>query len=188
MPTFIGHTAVALAINATIVYKKNRIKIILLSLLVAVIPDLDVIGYKYGIKYASLFGHRGFSHSLLFVLLVAFLIALIFFPKLKIKSKRFFILFLNFLAIGLSHIMLDSMTNGGLGVALFSPFSNARFFFPWRPIQVSSILPSYFYELNGTAVLSFEFLYFTLPALIYILIIYLYRKKGKSKIIKSISK
>ena len=26
---------------------------------------------------------------------------------------------------------------GGLGVAFFSPFSNARYFLPWRPIRVA---------------------------------------------------
>jgi hypothetical protein len=26
------------------------------------------------------------------------------------------------------------MTNGGLGVAFFSPFDNGRYFLPWRPI------------------------------------------------------
>jgi hypothetical protein len=29
-----------------------------------------------------------------------------------------------------SHGMLDAMTDGGLGVAFFAPFDNARYFFP----------------------------------------------------------
>jgi membrane-bound metal-dependent hydrolase YbcI (DUF457 family) len=39
----------------------------------------------------------------------------------------------------LSHPLLDALTNGGRGVALLSPFSNHRYFFPWRPIEVSPI-------------------------------------------------
>ena len=31
------------------------------------------------------------------------------------------------------------MTNGGRGVAFLSPFSNHRYFLPWRPIRVSPI-------------------------------------------------
>jgi inner membrane protein len=38
-----------------------------------------------------------------------------------------------------SHALLDACTNGGLGVAFFSPFDKRRFFFPWRPIEVSPI-------------------------------------------------
>ena len=31
------------------------------------------------------------------------------------------------------------MTDGGLGVAFFSPFSNRRYFLPWQPIMVGPI-------------------------------------------------
>ena len=36
-----------------------------------------------------------------------------------------------------SHILLDAMTNGGLGVAAFWPFDQTRYFCDWRPIRVS---------------------------------------------------
>nr|HRC76832.1 rhodanese-like domain-containing protein [Kouleothrix sp.] len=32
------------------------------------------------------------------------------------------------------HGVLDAMTDGGLGVAFFAPFSATRYFFPFRPI------------------------------------------------------
>ncbi|MCA1609672.1 MAG: metal-dependent hydrolase [Acidobacteria bacterium] len=35
--------------------------------------------------------------------------------------------------------LLDTLTDGGLGVALLWPFSNRRFFAPWRPIPVAPI-------------------------------------------------
>jgi inner membrane protein len=38
-----------------------------------------------------------------------------------------------------SHGLLDACTNGGRGVAIFSPFDKRRLFFPWRPIEVSPI-------------------------------------------------
>jgi len=44
------------------------------------------------------------------------------------------------------------MTNGGLGIAFFSPFDPARYFLPWRPILVSPIGASVFFhpvELGG---------------------------------------
>jgi len=39
----------------------------------------------------------------------------------------------------ITHPLLDAMTDGGLGVMLLFPFSEARLFFPWRPIHVSPL-------------------------------------------------
>jgi inner membrane protein len=39
----------------------------------------------------------------------------------------------------LSHGLLDALTDGGLGVAFFSPVDQSRYFFPVRPIHVSSM-------------------------------------------------
>jgi len=38
-----------------------------------------------------------------------------------------------------SHGLLDTLTDGGRGIALLWPWSNARFFAPWRPIPVAPI-------------------------------------------------
>src|SRR5215218_8689402 len=37
----------------------------------ATIPDLDGVGFWLGVPYESVFGHRGFTHSLLFAALLA---------------------------------------------------------------------------------------------------------------------
>jgi len=42
-----------------------------------------------------------------------------------------------------SHPLLDCLTDGGLGCALLWPFSNERFFAPWRPIPVAPIGPAF---------------------------------------------
>ena len=57
-----------------------------------------------------------------------------------------------------------AMTNGGLGVALFSPFSNARFFFPFRPIKVSPIGVGRFFSAKGLAVVQSEVMWLWLPS------------------------
>ncbi|HEX7809721.1 MAG TPA: metal-dependent hydrolase, partial [Thermoanaerobaculia bacterium] len=49
-----------------------------------------------------------------------------------------------------------------LGVAFFSPFSNVRYFFPWRPIRVSPIGPRFF-SARGLATLQSELLWVWLP-------------------------
>jgi inner membrane protein len=38
-----------------------------------------------------------------------------------------------------THPLLDTLTDGGLGCALFWPFDLTRYFAPWRPIQVAPI-------------------------------------------------
>ena len=64
-----------------------------------------------------------------------------------------------------SHILLDAATSGGLGVAVLWPFSEARFFLPWRPIRVSPLSPSAFFSGRGVTVLISEFLWVWLPCL-----------------------
>jgi inner membrane protein len=63
-----------------------------------------------------------------------------------------------------SHGVLDAMTDGGLGVAFFSPFYNGRYFFPWRPIRVSPIALGRFFTPRGYLILRNEFFWIWLPA------------------------
>ena len=51
-------------------------------------------------------------------------------------SSATIVLTVGLLAVS-SHILLDAMTNGGLGVAAFWPFDQTRYFCDWRPIRVS---------------------------------------------------
>jgi len=64
-------------------------------------------------------------------------------------------LFVWFTAVTASHGLLDALTNGGRGIAFFAPFSDHRYFFPWRPIQVSPIGVGFF-SARGLRVLASE--------------------------------
>ena len=75
------------------------------------------------------------------------------------------VLWVYFAAITASHGLLDALTNGGRGIAFFAPFSNHRFFFPWRPIQVSPIGVGFF-SARGFAVLQSELRWILLPSVI----------------------
>ncbi len=176
MPTIISHAITSLPINLGLLGKINTKRIMILSIIFGLVPDIDGIGFFFGVKYNSFFGHRGFSHSFLFIAIAAIIFSFLAIPKIKIKSKKFLILFTNFFLIGSLHILLDMMTNGGLGLAIFSPFTNYRFFFPWRPIEVSSILPQHFLELNGLAVMQFELLFLIIPAIVLSVVFYRKRK------------
>ena len=49
----------------------SRGRLIVLAIVCAALPDLDVAGFAFGVRYADLLGHRGLSHSLPFAALVA---------------------------------------------------------------------------------------------------------------------
>jgi inner membrane protein len=74
-----------------------------------------------------------------------------------------------------SHGVLDAMTNGGLGVAFFSPFDNNRYFLPWRPILVSPISVHRFFSGRGYAVLQSELLWIWVPAIVFAAVVLMLR-------------
>lgn len=61
-----------------------------------------------------------------------------------------------------SHPLLDALTSGGLGVALAWPWSEHRFFAPWRPIRVSPFAAQFF-SARGLATLLSELRWVWLP-------------------------
>jgi len=61
-----------------------------------------------------------------------------------------------------SHPLLDAMTTGGRGGALAWPWSEHRFFAPWRPIRVSPFAPQFF-SARGVATLLSELRWVWLP-------------------------
>jgi len=124
MPTIFSHPAVALALRVP-----RRIAVA--AVVLTILPDADVAGFAFGIRYGSTFGHRGFTHSILFAAVAAAVATLI----LRADRRAFALLFI----CAISHGVLDAMTTGGRGIAFFSPFSNQRYFLPWRPIRVSPI-------------------------------------------------
>lgn len=127
----------------------------------SVIPDLDVIGFSFGIRYSEMLGHRGLTHSIMFA---AALGALLSFTLFRHSQGGSWIIFLFLFLSTLSHTLLDMLTNGGLGVALFAPFSNERYFFPWRPIEVSPIGVSNFFSEWGLRVIFSELRWVWLPS------------------------
>jgi len=137
--------------------------VLLLAAACSALPDLDVIGFRFGIAYGDLLGHRGLSHSLPFAALVAPALAFALFRDPRWRPQRLRLTALLFVATA-SHGLLDAMTTGGLGVALFSPFDTTRYFFPFRPILVSPIGISSFLSARGLQVLGNEVLWLWLPA------------------------
>jgi inner membrane protein len=168
MPTIFSH-AIFAAVSGKAFLKKPVSKWFwVLMAICAIIPDADVVTRYFGVARGSLFSHRGFTHSIFFALLFGGLTALFAQKFVKIKLP-FGKLFIFFALATFSHPFLDMLTNGGSGVALFAPLSNARFAFPWRPIEVSPIGLRFFSD-RGWTVIASEILWVWLPALVFLLL------------------
>jgi len=109
----------------------------LLALIAAsALADIDVLAFRFGIPYRAPFGHRGATHSIACAVLLGTATA---FVLARGGRQSFWPAELVACLVAVSHPLLDALTDGGLGVALLWPFSNARFFAPWRPIPVAPI-------------------------------------------------
>lgn len=157
MPTIFSHALIPLAAAAA---GRARIsgRLAMMGAFLAIVPDFDVIGFRLGITYASEWGHRGFTHSLLFAVMAAGLIALLWREARGVRA------FLFLLCAMASHPLLDLLTDGGQGVMIFWPFDTTRWFLPWQPIRVSPIGARFFSERGLETVWS-ELTLIWLPAL-----------------------
>ena len=115
MPTVITHAAVPICLGLGLGTRVIPPRLLLAGIALAMLPDADVLAFKFGVAYGNAFGHRGFTHSLLF----AFLMPLIcvYFGRRWFKAGlvRCWL----FLTVSLlSHSLLDAITTGGKGVGL----------------------------------------------------------------------
>ena len=177
MPTIFSHAIFAAATGKAALRKPVSNWFWVLTALCAILPDADVVGFRFGVKYGDMFGHRGFTHSIVFALISGALAA--FFAKRFLRTGFSFAkLFVYFSLVTFSHPLLDMLTDGGAGVALFAPFSNERFFFPWRPIEVSPIGIRFFSERGFDVILS-EIIWVWLPAFVVLIAAVIIRKSRK---------
>lgn len=162
MASIISHIAIPLCLRLAVGKTQLPTPLLALGMLAAVLPDADVMSFKFGIPYESDYGHRGFTHSIVFALALA-AICTLFFRCLKAsRAMVFTVIFLS----SLSHALLDALTNGGLGVALLWPFDGQRIFLPWSPIEVSPIGVRRFMSERGLMVLWSEFKVIWLPGVL----------------------
>lgn len=176
MPTIVSHVAVPLAIGAGLGRGVVSSRLLVAGLVASVLPDLDVLAFRFDIAYSDPLGHRGFSHSLLFAFLLAALAAL-FAGKLDSARRTAFAFVL---AACASHGLLDMLTNGGLGIAYLWPISDQRFFFPEQVIQVSPLSIRRVLGPAGLAVLKSELLWVWLPAAGTFVVLLLLRRRNAS--------
>jgi inner membrane protein len=172
-----SHAVAALSIGTCFYRPGTPKRVWVAGALCSVIPDLDVIGFRFGIRYGDFWGHRGFTHSLLFSALLAGVVMILGFRG-RLPTMSRLALWMYFFLATASHGLLDAMTDGGLGVAFFSPFDNHRYFFPWTPIRVSPIEFGRFFTHRGLEVLQSELLWIWFPAALLALSVCLIRRRA----------
>jgi inner membrane protein len=177
MPATFTHSAIPLALGLGLGYRIIPPRLLVCGAAFAMLPDLDVIAFSFGIPYASQFGHRGFAHSLL----VAFAVALLGACCCRWLQAGFWRCFLFFLAAIGSHGLLDTLTNGGLGIAVLWPWSDQRYFAPFQPIEVAPFGLNEFCSERGMTVLKSELFWVWLPAIAIAIIIVLARRFHASR-------
>jgi inner membrane protein len=162
MPSLLAHAAPALALAPAFAQPGTPRRLWWLGVLCAAAPDLDVIGLALGVPYEHALGHRGLSHSIPFAAFAAAAVTRLAFPRARPGFSRARAWLYLSLATA-SHGVLDAFTDGGLGVALLSPFDEQRFFAPFRPLAVSPLGIDAFFSARGAAVLASEALWVWLP-------------------------
>lgn len=166
MPSAFSHAVAAVALGQAYTTRTVPARFWVLAAACAVAPDIDVLSNRLGFDYTTMLGHRGFTHSFFFAIVLSGLVTLLAFRKPVAGTNRLS-LFAFLFAATASHSILDAMVDGTLGVAFFAPFSSARFFLPWRPIVSSPIGWAFFSSAGATTFMN-EFVWVWVPSLMVI--------------------
>lgn len=178
MATAFGHAIIAYTLKYPFCNFKNNKRMTYICVVSSIFPDIDILAFSFGIPYAHMLGHRGFSHSILFSLIYSVLVMVIFFRR-ENGLHRLLGGGLIFMSI-VSHGILDAFTNGGLGVGFFIPFSAERYFFSERFIEVSPIGRN-FLSMRGVNTLANEAIVILLPAILVLFVLYLLKRHHNKK-------
>lgn len=128
MPTLLSHPAVPLAIGLALGARRIPAPLLAAGVVASLVPDLDVVAWRFDVGHSSFWWHRGATHSLGFAVALAALAAAVA-GRLRAPPR---VAFLFVAAATASHGLLDMLTTGGSGIALLWPLSDERFFFPIR--------------------------------------------------------
>ncbi len=172
MPTILTHAAVPLAAAIGLGRRAIPTRLMLAGIVASMLPDADVLAFRFGIAYADTFGHRGASHSLAFALMLA-LMAAAMAPLLQTRRLTA-ALFVGLSA--LSHPLLDMFTNGTHGVALWWPLSSQRLEWPWHPVIASPLSLQRLFSPRGLELMLSELRWIWGPACIAALALWTVRR------------
>ena len=159
MPTIVSHAAVPLMLGIGLGNRTIPRPLLVAGIAASMLPDADVILFRFGATYHDVWSHRGFSHSLGFAIFLGWIAALAL-RRLAPPLVAFALIAVS----AASHGLLDMMTNGGHGIAILWPLNDQRYFFDWRPIRVAPLALSRF-PARAAAIVKTEALWIWLPAI-----------------------
>lgn len=124
----ITHIALGACIGEAIAGKKLGKKGMLWGAIAQTIPDFDFIASFWLTMDKNLLAHRGFTHSILFAILLTPVLALLAYRWHKRRRNIDYLHWVVFIAIEiLCHLFVDTFNNYGIG--WLEPFSKSRFSF-----------------------------------------------------------
>jgi len=177
MASLFTHPVVPLAIGVALGTRMVSPRLLLAGIIGCMLPDADVIAFRFGVPYESALAHRGFTHSIFFALMCGAAAALF---AHALRARRW--IAFGFVAVATaSHGVLDAFTNGGSGIAFFWPFGDERYFMPLQVILVSPIGISRFFSEWGARVLWSELKWVWLPCLAMAAPVYCLRRVWESR-------
>lgn len=135
MATYL-HFAPAVALAVALGPRRVGWRLMVAGALCGVMPDLDFVSVMMGFdRYSGTYGHRGFTHSLGFALLIGLMGALWPADGWRRRAGRG-----AFLALcTASHPLLDSLFDVGICSAWFWPLDGARHCLGWRPVPMQGV-------------------------------------------------
>ena len=135
MATYL-HFAPAVALAVALGPRRVGWRLMVAGAVCGVMPDLDFLSIKMGFdRYSGTYGHRGFTHSLGFALLIGLVGALWPADGWRRRLGRG-----AFLALcTASHPLLDSLFDVGICSAWLWPLDGARHCLDWRPVPMRGI-------------------------------------------------
>ena len=176
MPSIFTHPLVGLAAAKMMPARYRTKRFWILSFLCPFIPDLDGIGFYLGLPLEHFFGHRGITHSVFFALVLSVVIVAVFFNDRGFFSKRSVLLVAYFVAITVSHGILDAVTNTTNGVAFLSPIITTRFLFDFKPIESSPLSPAEFFGEQGFHIILGEIVWVWMPLIAAVIVVFLIKR------------
>ncbi len=149
MPTVFSHIVFPVAAAVALGRARVPTSMLLAGMLATVVPDFDGIAFKLGIPYGGMWGHRGYTHTLGFALVMG-LFGLLLARRWQLPKWKAYL----WIALcTFSHPVADTLTNGGIAIPLYWPIIETRFFSPWTLVEVSPIAPQRFFTERGAVVI-----------------------------------
>ena len=68
MCSVLTHPVVPVALSVLLPRNAASSSLLLAGAACSIVPDLDVIGFSFGVRYNDMLGHRGITHSILFAI------------------------------------------------------------------------------------------------------------------------